>query len=114
MNLFDLSTAVILSLVLSLFIPLVSALLSHIVLPPIYAGVITIVLAAINGFFTQWANASNLNNYDWNTALGIALFSLLVAIASHFGIWKSTPVEAKLYQLGAKQPAGEHEVKKAA
>jgi hypothetical protein len=101
-NLFDLNTATILALVLSLIIPLVSALLARIVLPEQYEGVITIFLAAVTGFFTQWASAGNLDSYDWHKSLGIALFSFLAAVAAHFGVWKSTSVEAKLKSVGPK------------
>jgi TM2 domain-containing membrane protein YozV len=115
MNLFDLSTSVILTWVISLILPLVSAGLSRIVVPPVYAGVITIVLAAITSFFTEWAGDANLSHYDWKEHLGIGLGSLFIALATHFGVWKSTPVEGKLIQLGArKKYTGEHELKQAA
>lgn len=106
-NLFDLSTASILAIVLSIVIPGISALAERIGIPQQFSGIVTAIIAAANGFITEWAQSSNANTYDWRTALGLALGSLAVAGISHFVI-TSGHIEAKLAGR-APSVAGEHE-----
>lgn len=100
MNIFNFTTAEALALVVSLVIPGLSALLARGKVPQNVAGFITLVLAAANGFFTGWADSSSISHYDWKNALGVGIYSLIVAIASHYGFWKSTETEAHLLAVG--------------
>jgi hypothetical protein len=102
MNILAPNTALILALVVSIVIPLVAALLTRAKIPANVTGVITMFLAAVNGFATEWAQSSNATHYDWKSAAGISLFSFIVAVASHYGVWKSTTLEAQLLAVGSK------------
>lgn len=105
MNIFVWNTATSLAVVLSFVIPALSALLAKGKVPANVAGALTALIAAINGFFTGWANSSSLTHYNWKTAAGIAIFSYLVAVASHYGLWKGTATESKLLAVGNKPAA---------
>ena len=105
MNLFHPDTALILSITLSVFIPLLSAAIRWRKLPADLVGVLTLVISAINGFVTEWAESSDVNHYDWRTALGIMLYSLIFAVAAHYGFWKNTSITNNLLVLGTKKKA---------
>ena len=63
-------------------------------------SIITIALGTATGFFTEWADAGT--TFDWKTALGLSLGSLLIAIAARYGFWRETPLDAKLLSVGSK------------
>lgn len=108
MNLFHWDTATTLAVVLSFVIPALSAAAARGKIPANVAGGITLVVAALNGFFTEWADSSSATHYDWKSAAGIALFSLGVAILSHYGLWKGTDTEGHLLAIGnGSRPAVE-------
>lgn len=105
MNLFHWDTATSLSVVLSFVIPALSALAARGKIPANVAGLITMLISALNGFFTEWAESSGPTHFDWKTAAGIALFSYLVAVASHYGLWRGTETQAHLLAVGNQKAA---------
>lgn len=105
MNLLHPNTALVLLLVTSLLIPLVSSFLTRAHWSAQATGIITMLLAAIGGFATEWSNSPNLNHYDWKTAAGTALFSFVVAVAAHYGVWAGGPAESRLRAFGKKKTA---------
>ena len=99
MDLFHPSTAVILALILSVFIPLVSSLLSRTHWPSEVTGILTLTIATANGFFTEWAQSSDSGHYDWKTALGIAIYSFVIAVVGRLALWKGTQTDATILQF---------------
>jgi hypothetical protein len=93
MNFFDPSTAMIVGLIVSVVIPLLSALLTRAHWPTEVVGLLTVLLATANGFFTEWANAGD--RFRWQVALSTAIVSYVLAVAAHYGIWKGTSTEAR-------------------
>jgi len=104
-NVFALNTATILALIVSVVIPLIAALLSKARWPQEVTGIITAALATANGFFTEWANSTGANHYNWQAALGIAIGSFFLAIAAHYGVWKDTATTAKLLNFPVSKAA---------
>lgn len=102
MNLLHWDTAQTLAVVLSFVIPALSALLARGKVPANVAGVLTLLISAIGGFATEWADSSNSTHYDWKTAAGVAAFSYAVAVLSHFGLWKGTETHNALLAAGNK------------
>jgi hypothetical protein len=100
LNLFALDGTAIIGLVLSLFIPLLTSLLARAQWPSEIQSLITLALGTATGFFTEWAAAGT--EFDWRTALGLSLGSLLIAIAARYGFWRETPLDAKLLSVGSK------------
>lgn len=96
-----LNTATVLSLLIGVVIPHLSALLSGTKAIPAWAGgYITLVLAAVTGFLSEWAK--DPNHYDWQRGALNAGVALLFAVISHYGVLRSTPVQAKLLAVGSK------------
>ena len=110
MNPLQPNTALILLLVTSLVIPLVSELLSKAHWSEQATGLITMLLAAVGGFCTEWSQSPNMDHYDWKTAAGAALLAFVIAVAAHYGVWKGGSLAAKLRTVGpGGAPAGQHE-----
>jgi len=88
-----LNTALSLSLAVNFLIPGLSSLVakSHAI-----AGIVTPILAAANGFLTEWSLSSDSNHYMWESALGWAVLSYLVATGARYGLWKNTAVDKVL------------------
>jgi hypothetical protein len=64
------------------------------------------VLSAVAGFGSELLNAlSTGQTYDAAAGLFVAVTSLIVAIALHFGVWKPTGLAAAAQKLGS----GRHE-----
>lgn len=103
MNLLDPNTTIVLTMIIAFLIPLLSALLSRAHWDQTITGLLTVGLSIASGYFTEWLHSSNVNHYDWHTALGLALFSFFVAIASHFGVWQGGSLENGLLAIGSKR-----------
>lgn len=87
-------TATIISLIVSVVIPLVSALLYRAHWSITIIGVLTLALSFANGFLTQWADAGN--TFAWQAALATTAVDFVMAVVAHKGVWKATPLEANL------------------
>jgi len=89
--------ATVLSLLTSLVIPGVSALLAGGKVPNNVAGFLTPLLSIASGFCAAWAN--DVHGYDWRAGLVTGLLNYGIAVASHFGMWRGTGIEARLLAL---------------
>lgn len=103
-----LNTAFVLGLIVSWFIPLVSALLTRANWSPQATGILTALLAAVNGFCVEWSNSPSFNHYNWQQAAVVAIGSFVTAVAAHIGVWKSGAAERSLLAFPGR-PAGQHE-----
>lgn len=94
-----LNTAFILSLIVGVVIPHVSALVSdNTKIPAEYAGYISMALAAATGFCTEWAQQPD--NYNWHRGVLNAAVAFVLAVATHKGALKDTGVEDNLLDFG--------------
>lgn len=98
-----LNTALTLSLVMNFLIPGISSLVakSHAI-----AGIVTPILTAANGFFTEWSLSSDSHHYMWQSALGWAVLSYLIATGARYGLWKNTAVDKALIAFPRPVPLG--------
>jgi hypothetical protein len=95
-----LNTATILSLLLGVVIPHVSALVSGTkVIPKWAGGYVTLVLAGLTGFLTEWSQTPN--HYDWKHGALNAGTALVFAFLTHVGALTDTPLQAKFLSIGA-------------
>ena len=92
------SIGLILSLLTSIVIPGLSSLLNVGKLPPNVSALITLLLAAVNGFLTQWATASG--PFNWRAAALTELASYVVAALARIQLWAGTKTDAKLLAIG--------------
>lgn len=94
----DLATAI--ALAVSVGIPALSALLAKSKCPPNLAGMLTLLLASVNGVLTEALGTGH--GFNWPHAISVAALSYVVAVLSHYGLLKGTPAEAKLLAVGNK------------
>lgn len=101
------NTVTVISLILGVVIPHVTALLSDTkLIPAVLGGYLTIVLSVLVGFLTDWIH--NPSNFAWKVAVINSGVALLFAIITHFGVLKNTPVQAKLLLVGSSRPPSPH------
>lgn len=95
-------TATVVSLIVSIVIPLVSALLYRAHWSITIIGVLTLALSFANGFFTQWADSGP--GFNWQHAVLLTVADFILAVAAHKGVWRATPLEANLIQFPKATP----------
>lgn len=95
-----LTTAGVISLIVSVVIPLLSSLLAKAHWPGEVVGILTLLIAAANGFFTEWAQAGS--GFNWRHALLLAVASFVVAVLSRYGLWKGTVTDGKALAFPSK------------
>lgn len=100
----NLSIAFVLSLVVSVIIPLVSALFTRAKWSSEVTGIISLFLSAIAGLAVEWSQATDLSHFNLKAAALNAVVSYVVAVAAHYGAWKSGSIEASLHAFPS-QPA---------
>lgn len=105
-------TAVVLTLVIGYVIPFLTSLIAKQHWSGATMGLVTTALAAVAGFFGEWASSPDLAHYDWRSNAILALGALLVALASRALVLRGTPLDAKLLAIGsntnAPAPEPEH------
>ena len=97
-------TAFVLSMLTSVVIPLITSFLGRQHWGA-WLGFITLAIATLNGFLTEWAQSSDRNHYDWKHALLIALGSYLFAVMGRLNIWKGTEIDRKALAVGEPKTA---------
>jgi hypothetical protein len=97
---FGLPLAEILALIVSVIIPALSALLARSHWSDNAVGLLTLLLATANGFFSQWAAAGD--GFNWKKAVGLSLVSYGIAVLAHYGLIKGDTY-AKLKATGSKR-----------
>lgn len=91
-----LNTATVLAVCLSWLIPLGSSLLARAHWPAELVGILTLAIAAANGFLSTWAAAPDATSYNWRHALLVSLASFAVAVLGRYGLWKDTDTDRNL------------------
>lgn len=98
-------TAVVLTLVVGYLIPFVTSLIAKQHWSGATMGLVTTILAAIAGFFGEWASSPSLEHYDWKSNAALALGALVTALLSRALVLRGTPLDAKLLAIGSRGPA---------
>jgi len=94
-----LDVATVIGLVVSVVIPALSSLLSREHWDAAVTGVLTLLLSTADGFFTQWG--AHPVDFQWKAAVGTAVVSYAIALATRFGVLKDTALDAKLLAVGS-------------
>lgn len=101
MNAFQL--AQVLTLLISIVFPVLVGLVTTIRTSSTVKALLLATIALASGLISQWLVALN-GNYDFDlfSALITGLGAWVVAVATHFGLWKPTGVSAAVQAIGAK------------
>lgn len=65
-------------------------------------GFVTTLLAAVTGFFGEWASSPDIEHWDWRAGVALAFGAFLTSLASRALVLRSTPLDTKLLAIGSK------------
>lgn len=82
-----------LSAIVGVVIPILVAIVTKHSTSATVKSVLLLLLSGVSGFLTEMINDAAFN---WQQALFGAILTFVVGVASYFGLWKPTGVDAKL------------------
>ncbi|MGL5910229.1 MAG: hypothetical protein ACRCZP_09520 [Phycicoccus sp.] len=101
------TSAQLIGLAVSTLLPVIVALVTARAAESSTKALTLLALAAVSGFLTQWLAALEVGaGFDFSQALLTVLSGYIVAVASHFGLWKPTGVTGSAGVVAARVPAG--------
>jgi hypothetical protein len=89
-----------LNIVVSLLLPLLVGVLTKASWNGNLKAVILLAVAALSAGLTELISAGSLD--DWKLILGQTAINWLVAVATHFHVWKPTGVAAEVAKVGVR------------
>jgi hypothetical protein len=97
-----------LNICVSLLLPLLVGVLTKATWNRNLKAVLLLLVAAISAGLTDLITAGTLEN--WKTVLGQTAINWLIAVATHYHVWKPTGVAAEVASIGVKDvpPEAEH------
>lgn len=94
------SLAQVLSMVVGVFLPIVVGLVTTHVTHSGIKGTVLALLSAVAGFLSEWVAALQAGEaFAIDQALLAWLGTFVVAVATHFGLWKPTRVSEKAQRV---------------
>lgn len=96
-----------LNIAVSLVLPLLVGLLTKASWNRNLKAVLLLLLAALGAGVTDLITAGSLD--DWTTILQQTLINWLVAVATHYHLWKPTGVAASVAEIGVSDDAPEQQ-----
>jgi hypothetical protein len=92
-----------LALLVAVVLPILVGLVTRVTTHPGVQAVLLLALSAIAGTLTLALQAHQTNdvNFSWRAAALNSLVTFVIAVASHFGLWKPTTVARKAQLVGA-------------
>lgn len=88
----------VINLVVSFVLPLIVGLLSKQSWNPNLKAVLLLLVAAISTLLTTLITAQSFD--DWKTLAGQTALNWLVAVATHFHLWRPLGASAKVAEIG--------------
>lgn len=95
------SLATALAFAVSFGIPALAALLAKSKCPANVAGLLSLLLASLNGVLTEALGTGK--GFNWPHAIMVAVVSYGIAVGTHYGLLKGTPTEARLLAVGNRE-----------
>ena len=92
----------VLTLVVSVILPVLVGLVTKVVTRPGVKAVLLALLSAVTGFGGELLNAL-VNQSPYNLFVGLITFitAFIIAVALHYGLWKPTGVSASAQRVGS-------------
>lgn len=96
----SLQTVQVLSLLIGVGLPIAVAFVTKSTTSPSTKSILLATFAALSGIATTAVN--DIHHFDVFQAVLTALTTFVVAVATHYGLWKPTGVSAKVNSVGIK------------
>jgi hypothetical protein len=90
---FDVSLLDLLTLLVDVVLPILVGLVTTRVTPGSVQAVLLAFLTMVTGFVSEWIE-NGVDTFNWKSAIFTWLTGFVVAVATHFGLWKPTGVTA--------------------
>ena len=98
---FTIDWVLVLTFVTAILLPLLVGLVTKLATKPGVRAVLLALLSAVAGLLAELLNALTSGTpYDLGTALFTWVGVFVVAVATHFGVWKPTGVSEKAKAVG--------------
>lgn len=98
---FDPSLASLLSLVVTVLLPLVAGLVTRRHWPKQAQFFILLSVVGVKVVLELWLTALNTNEvFDWRSAIYGTLGNMVFAVLAYYGLWKGTPVQQRALDGG--------------
>lgn len=92
----------LLTLIVSVVLPVIVGLITKVVTSPGRKAVLLALLSAITGFGSELLlSLNNGTAYNLFTGLLTFLAAFIIGVALHYGLWKPTGVANKAQQIGS-------------
>lgn len=106
--LFESSLAGVLSLVLTVILPILAALLMRSSWSALQKGLMLLALASVKAFLEGWVGAvTSEESFNFLDALYAALVNFGIAVVAYVGLWKGTTVQQSAMNSGVTdRPSG--------
>ena len=102
-----LTTAQWINELVSLFLPILTGLVTAKVASPGVKAVVLLILAAVSGFLVQWLDALNTSTgFDFSQAVFTAGAGFITAVALHFGLLKPASITGSTGAVNRLVPGG--------
>jgi cell shape-determining protein MreD len=99
--LFESSLAGVLSLVLTVILPIVAALLMKSRWSALQKGLVLLFMAAVKAFLEAWIGAATSDEvFQWADTLYSVLINFGIAVVAYVGLWKGTSVQQSALATG--------------
>lgn len=90
------------SLVITVLLPLLVALVTKRVTSSNAKALLLLVLASLNSLGnTLYQNLVNDVSFSWTNMLATAIVGFVIAVSSHYGLWKPTGTAKTLQEVGS-------------
>lgn len=98
-------TAVAVVIIAGYILPFLTSLVAKAHWSGATLGFVTTLLAALTGFFGEWASSPDIEHWDWRSGVALAVGAFLTSLASRALVLRGTPLDAKLLAIGSKTAA---------
>lgn len=95
----------VLALLLQFVLPLIVGLVTRPTTPGRVQAVLLLGLTAVAQFLTEWLDVARSEDggaFDWRTVAWNVVLGFVIAVATHYGLWKPTGASARALAVGAR------------
>jgi small basic protein len=88
----------IVSMLVGVVIPVLIALVTTKAMSAGLKAILLALLSALAGFVTEWL--ASPDDFNWQIAVLTWFQTFIIAVATHFGLWKPTGVTQRAQEIG--------------
>jgi small basic protein len=95
----------VLALLVQFVLPLIVGLVTRPSTPGRVQAVLLLALTAVTQFLTEWLDnvrAEDAGAFDWRTVAWNIVLGFVIAVATHYGLWRPTGATSKALAVGAR------------